>query len=54
MIKRWLYETLHPEIYHGHNRRPPFFEGWYYRLVNQEEEVRYAVIPGVYLAGQRK
>lgn len=48
-MKRWIYETLHPEIYHGHDRRPPFFEGWYYRLINQAEDVRYAVIPGVFL-----
>ncbi len=48
-MKRWLYETLHPEIYHGHDRRPPFFEGWYYRLINPAEDLRYAVIPGIFL-----
>jgi tocopherol cyclase len=48
-MKRWLYETLHPEIYHGHERRPPFFEGWYYRLINAAEDRRYAVIPGIFL-----
>jgi tocopherol cyclase len=46
---RWIYESLHPEIYHGHERRPPFFEGWYYRLINAAEDRRYAVIPGVFL-----
>ncbi len=48
-MKRWIYETLHPEIYHGHDRRPPFFEGWYYRLINAAEDTRYAIIPGVFL-----
>jgi tocopherol cyclase len=48
-MKRWIYETLHPEIYHGHQRRPPFFEGWYYRLINAAEDRRYAVIPGIFL-----
>jgi tocopherol cyclase len=48
-MKRWLYETLHPEIYHGHDRRPPYFEGWYYRLINAAEDQRYAIIPGVFL-----
>jgi hypothetical protein len=48
-MRRWLFETLHPEIYHGHERRPPFFEGWYYRLINAAEDRRYAVIPGVFL-----
>lgn len=51
-MKRWLYETLHPEIYHGHDRRPPFFEGWYFRLINASENTRYAVIPGIFL-GQK-
>ena len=48
-MKRLLYETLHPEIYHGFNRKPPFFEGWYYRLINAAEDRRYAIIPGVFL-----
>lgn len=51
-MQRWLYETLHPEIYHGHERRPPFFEGWYYRLINAAEDKRYAIIPGVFLGAQ--
>lgn len=48
-MKRFIYETLHPEIYHGHHQRPPYFEGWYYRLIDATENVRYAVIPGVFL-----
>jgi tocopherol cyclase len=41
---------LHPERYHGHGRRPPFFEGWYFKLVDATERARYAVIPGVFLS----
>ena len=48
-MKRFLYETLHPEIYHGIGRNPPFFEGWYFRLINAAEDRRYAIIPGVFL-----
>jgi hypothetical protein len=48
-MNRWLYETLHPEIYHGFGKRPPFFEGWYYRLINAAEDIRYAIIPGIFL-----
>jgi hypothetical protein len=33
-------------MYHGHGKRPPFFEGWYYKLVSADETQRYAVIPG--------
>ena len=48
-MKRWIYESLHPEIYHGFNRQAPYFEGWYYRLVNAREDKRYAVIVGIFL-----
>jgi hypothetical protein len=41
--------VLHPDWYHGHNRTPPFFEGWYFKLVNRMQTARYAVIPGVFL-----
>lgn len=37
-----------PEAYHGHGRKPPFFEGWYFKLVDAHEHRRFAVIPGVY------
>jgi tocopherol cyclase len=42
--------TMHPEGYHGHGKRPPFFEGWYYKLIDPTEQHRYAIIPGIYLA----
>ncbi len=45
-----MVDLLHPERYHGHRRRPPFFEGWYYKLVGADETARYAVIPGVFLS----
>ena len=47
---RWLNSTLHPAACHGHGKRPPFFEGWYYKLVDVTEHYRYAVIPGVFLS----
>ena len=42
---------LHPERYHGHGRGPPFFEGWYFKLVDAEERRRIAIIPGIFLNG---
>lgn len=36
-------------MYHGHNAKPPFFEGWYFKLITADETQRYAVIPGVIL-----
>jgi hypothetical protein len=41
---------FHPGRYHGHRRRPPYFEGWYFKLVNAAETDRYAVIPGIFLS----
>lgn len=40
---------LHPELYHGYTARPPFFEGWYFKLVNLAQDQRYAIIPGAFL-----
>ena len=39
--------TLNPGSYHGMNKKPPFFEGWYYKLVSADEKNKVAVIPGV-------
>lgn len=46
----FLRTILHPDRYHGHGKRPPFFEGWYYKLVDADEAHRYAIIPGVFLS----
>lgn len=39
-----------PEVYHGLNKQGPFFEGWYFKLVNKEQNRSYAIIPAVYLS----
>jgi hypothetical protein len=36
-----------PAMYHGHNTKPPYFEGWYYKLISADEQERYAIIPGI-------
>jgi hypothetical protein len=38
----------HPAWYHGHGVSPPFFEGWYYKLVDASEAHRFAIIPGIF------
>jgi hypothetical protein len=45
-----LTNILHPVRYHGFTARPPFFEGWYFKLVGPDGRQRFAVIPGVYLS----
>ena len=46
-MRQFVYSTLHPAIYHGHGQQPPFFEGWYFKIVSADETQRYAIIPGV-------
>lgn len=48
-ITRYLYTTLHPEIYHGYGKKPPFFEGWYFKLIDAARNHRLAVIPGIFI-----
>lgn len=47
-LRRFVYETLHPEIYRGFRKRAPYFEGWYFKLVSGDEAHAFAVIPGVF------
>jgi hypothetical protein len=42
-------KTLHPNRYHGHHEKPPFFEGWYFKLVDATGDARCAIIPGIIL-----
>jgi tocopherol cyclase len=44
-----LHGTITPGMYHGFNKKPPFFEGWYYKMVSADEKHKIAVIPGVIL-----
>ena len=49
MLETWR-NIMTPAGYHGQGRRPPFFEGWYFKLVDPTERHRLAIIPGIYLA----
>jgi tocopherol cyclase len=39
---------LNPALYHGRNKKPPFFEGWYYRLINDQQGESIVIIPGIF------
>jgi tocopherol cyclase len=43
------FDIFHPERYHGAAKKPPFFEGWYYKLVSANMQDRLAFIPGIIL-----
>lgn len=47
---QFLRQTLNPDGYHGHGMAPPFFEGWYYKLVDASQQHRWAIIPGIFLS----
>jgi hypothetical protein len=47
---QYLRGVFQPDIYHGFNRRPPYFEGWYFKLTDASCNQRWAVIPGIFRA----
>lgn len=46
---RLFQPILNPANYHGHRKKPPFFEGWYYKLISADQTQKNAIIPGVFL-----
>ena len=47
---RNLRNIWRPEAYHGFGRKGPFFEGWYFKIVDAQGRHSAAIIPGVFLA----
>jgi hypothetical protein len=47
MINNRLHALWHSECYHGWGRKKRFFEGWYYKLVSENQEHALAIIPGI-------
>jgi tocopherol cyclase len=43
---------LNPIPFKGHGKQPPYFEGWYIKVVDTQEHHRFALIPGVFIAKQ--
>jgi hypothetical protein len=48
-MRQYIHNVLHPDGYHGTKQKPPFFEGWYYKLVTADRQA-VAIIPGIYKA----
>ena len=51
-LPAYIRTTMTPEAYHGRGKRPPFFEGWYYKVVDRDQSHAFTFIPGVYLAAE--
>ncbi|HHS13920.1 MAG TPA: hypothetical protein ENN03_09170 [bacterium] len=46
-MMEWKPGIYRPARYHGKSKRPPFFERWYYKIVDRHQKERVAVIPGI-------
>jgi len=40
---------MHPDGFHGHGAKAPYFEGWYVKVVSADTTSRLAIIPGVFI-----
>jgi hypothetical protein len=47
MIKRFQ-RTLNPACFQGSNNKLPYFEGWYFKIVDADNKNAYAIIPGIF------
>jgi len=54
MIRNKLRSIFNPEQFQGWNRRKSYFEGWYFKVVNESETKAFAIIPGIAIDHQGK
>ena len=47
-MKNYIQRVMNPIWYHGHHKKPPFFEGWYFKCVTADESQKWAFIPGIF------
>jgi tocopherol cyclase len=40
-------KIFHPELYQGDRKKDNYFEGWYYKLVSEDQKTSIAFIPGI-------
>jgi len=45
---------FHPEQFQGWNRKSNYFEGWYFKIVSEDESKAFAIIPGIAIDAQGK
>ena len=42
-----IHALWHPEYYHGWKKTKCFFEGWYYKIISENQKHAFAIIPGI-------
>lgn len=48
-----LKHILNPVLFQGYKKKNRYFEGWYYKMVSKDEQVKIAFIPGISMAGDQ-
>jgi hypothetical protein len=44
----YLRGIQHPEGFHGNGKTRNYFEGWYFKIVSEDQKQKWAVIPGIF------
>ena len=50
----FIKRLFNPEIFQGIYKRKNYFEGWYYKLIDQQRQVVLAIIPGIAIGSSPK
>jgi hypothetical protein len=54
MIRKKIRAIFHPEEFQGWIRRRNYFEGWYFKVVNETGDKAFAFIPGIAIKSSRE
>jgi len=54
MIRKKINAIFHPEQFQGWTRKRNYFEGWYFKVVNEAEDKAFAFIPGIAIKSSRE
>ena len=54
MLHKNISALFNPERFHGWGKKKRYFEGWYYKILSENEEVAMAIIPGIAMDAQGK
>jgi hypothetical protein len=47
-LSSYIRGIQHPEGFHGNGKTRNYFEGWYFKMVSQDQSQKWAVIPGIF------
>lgn len=54
MLHKKIGALFNPERFHGWGKKEKYFEGWYYKILSENEEAAMAIIPGIAMDAQGK